>query len=59
VLVGLPERHMLLAATLVPADDEFAVLFHDFVVEQSGAADEPIDRRIFELVGGELVDFAG
>jgi hypothetical protein len=59
VLVGLPERHMLLAGTLVPADEEFAVLFHDFVVEQSGAADEPIDRRVFELVGGELVEFAG
>ena len=34
-----------------PSDDDFAALFADFVVEQSGGADEPIDRRVFELVG--------
>jgi len=27
------------------------------VAEQSGGADEPIDRRIFELVAGELQPF--
>jgi hypothetical protein len=57
VLVGLPERHLLLAGTLRPDDEEFAALFSDFIVEQSGGADEPIDRRVFELVGGELVEF--
>lgn len=57
VLVGLPERHLLLAGTLRPDDDEFQALFADFIVEQSGGADEPIDRRVFELVGGELVEF--
>jgi uncharacterized protein YtpQ (UPF0354 family) len=57
VLVGLPERDMLLAGTLRPGDEEFASLFRDFVVEQSGGADEPIDRRVFELVGTELVEF--
>jgi hypothetical protein len=37
-----------------PGDEEFATLFAEFVVEQSGGADEPIDRRVFELVDGEL-----
>jgi hypothetical protein len=59
VLVGLPERHLLVAGTLRPGDEEFAKLFADFVVEQSGGADEPIDRRVFELVGAQLVEFAG
>ena len=30
-----------------------------FVLEQSGGADEPIDRRVFELVDGRLVEFDG
>ena len=58
VLVGLPERHLLIAGTLRPGDEEFAALFGEFIVEQSGGADEPIDRRVFELVGGRLVEFA-
>ena len=58
VLVGLPERHLLIAGTLRPGDEEFASLFGEFVVEQSGGADEPIDRRIFELVGGRLVELS-
>jgi hypothetical protein len=59
VLVGVPERHLLLAGALGPADEEFAALFHEFVVEHSEDADEPIDQRIFELADGELVEFAG
>jgi hypothetical protein len=59
ILVGLPERHLLVAGSLRPNDDEFATLFADFVVETSGGADEPIDRRVFELVNGRLVEFAG
>jgi hypothetical protein len=58
VLIGLPERHLLLAGTLRPGDEEFAQLFGEFVVEESGEADEPIDRRVFELVGGQLVEFS-
>ena len=58
VLVAVPERHLLVAGTLRPGDEEFAALFADFVVEQSGGADEPIDRRVFELVDGRLVEFA-
>ncbi len=59
ILIGLPERHLLVAAALRPADDEFAALFAEFVLEQSGAADEPVDRRVFELVDGQLVEFRG
>jgi uncharacterized protein YtpQ (UPF0354 family) len=59
VLVGIPEQHLLAAATLRSDDPDFAQLFADFVVEQSGGADEPIDRRVFEIVGGRLVEFAG
>lgn len=58
ILVGLPERHLLIAGSLRPEDPEFARLFADFVVEQSGGADEPIDRRVFELADGRLVEFA-
>ncbi len=34
-------------------------MFGEFIVEQSGGADEPIDRRMFELVDGRLVEFSG
>ena len=57
VLVGVPERHLLVAATLRPEDPGFAAMFSEFVIEQSGGADEPIDRRLFELVDGRLVEF--
>lgn len=56
VLVGVPERHLLIAGSLRPGDAEFAGLFSEFIVEQSGGADEPIDRRVFELVDGRLVE---
>ncbi len=59
ILVGVPERHILTAGSLRPDDDDFAVLFADFILEQSGGADEPIDRRVFELVDGRLVEFVG
>jgi hypothetical protein len=59
VLVGLPERHVLVAAALREGDDEFAELFAEFVLEHSGGSDEPIDRRVFEIVDGRLVEFTG
>jgi hypothetical protein len=49
----------LIAGALRPGDDEFASLFAEFVVEHSGGADEPIDRRVFEIVNGRLVEFSG
>ena len=59
ILVGLPERHLMTAGSLRPGDDDFATLFAEFIIEHSGGADEPIDRRVFELVDGRLVEFAG
>lgn len=59
VLIGLPERHLMLAGALRPGDDDFAALFAEFVIESSGGADEPVDRRVFELVEGQLVEFRG
>jgi hypothetical protein len=59
VLVGLPDRNLLMAGAMRPGDEEFAVLLRNYVIEHSEGADEPIDLRVFELVGAELVDFAG
>ena len=59
VLIGIPERHLLVAAALRADDPGFAALFGEFVIEQSGGADEPVDRRLFEIVDGRLVEFAG
>jgi hypothetical protein len=59
VLIGLPERHLLIAGSLRPGDDDFAGLFASFIIETSGGADEPIDRRVFELSGGRLIEFNG
>ena len=55
VLVGLPARHLLLAGSLRPDDPDFALLFADFVREYAEGSDEAIDRRVFELVDGQLV----
>jgi hypothetical protein len=57
VLVGLPDRDLLMASALRSDDEGFGELFADFVIEHSGGADEPIDRRVFELVDGELTLF--
>jgi hypothetical protein len=59
ILVGLPERHLMTSASLRPGDEEFAALFAEFIVEHSGGADEPIDRRVFEIVDSRLVEFSG
>jgi hypothetical protein len=56
ILVGVPERDLLVAARLADGDDEFASLFADYVADRARAADEPIDSRVFELVDGELVE---
>jgi hypothetical protein len=58
VLIGLPDRQLLVAGALRPDDNEFASLFATFVAEHSDDADEPIDRRVFELVDGDLRPFA-
>jgi len=57
VLVGLPDRHLLVAGSMGPRDQEFGVMFREFIIEHSGGSDEPIDRRLFELVDRVLVEF--
>ena len=59
VLVGIPERHLLTAASLRSGDEGFAAMFTEFIIEQSGGADEPIDRRVFEIVDERLAEFSG
>jgi hypothetical protein len=55
VLVGLPERHLLVAASLRDGDPEFGRLFAEFVLDHADGSEEPIDRHVFELTGDELV----
>jgi hypothetical protein len=57
VLIGLPERDLLVAASLAEGDEEFAALLAAYVAERWGRADDPISDRLFELVGGDLVIF--
>jgi hypothetical protein len=59
VLIGIPARHLLLAGALRPDDPEFGPLFADFVADYAEDADEPIDRRAFELISGRLLPFTG
>ena len=55
VLVGLPERDLLLAVARDDADGEIEALFGAYVAERWAEADDPIDEHVFELVDGELV----
>jgi hypothetical protein len=61
VLVALPDRDLLIAGSLVAGDADFAGQLASFVADVSEGAHEPIDRRLFELVGAEyeLVPYAG
>lgn len=53
ILIAVPERDLLVAGALFDDDPEFAALFADFVREQAGGADHPLDDRVLELVAGE------
>lgn len=55
VIVGLPERDLLIAAGLADGDEEFTSMFARYVADRMNAADDPIDERVFELVDGDLV----
>jgi hypothetical protein len=57
VLVGLPERDLLVAGALAPGDEEFAVLLAEFIRDHAAGADQPLDARLHEIVGGELRPF--
>ncbi len=57
ILVGVPERHLLIAASLAPDDVDFAQMFADYVAERHDASDEPIHRGLFELADEDFVEF--
>lgn len=61
VLIALPDRDLLVAGSLHPSDAAFADQFAAFVAEVIDDAHEPIEGRLFELVGEEfeLVQFGG
>ncbi len=57
VLIGIPERDLLIAGSLASDDGEFAVLFAEYVRGHADGADLPLDRRVLELVGTDLRTF--
>jgi len=59
VLVGVPDRDLLVAAPLVPGDEAFVAPFREFVAEQFEAGSMPISGDVLELREGELVAFDG
>lgn len=58
VLVGVPERHLLVAGSLAADDAEFVGQLADFVAMCAEGADEPVDARLFELREDRLVVLA-
>lgn len=60
-LVALPDRDLLIAGSLNAGDTDFAAQLQAFVLQIVEDAHEPIDRRLFELVGDdhELVPYGG
>jgi len=59
ILVGVPDRDLLVAAPLIPGDEGFTDLFRAFVAEQFESGSMPIAGSILELRDGELVAFDG
>ncbi|MGH2465350.1 MAG: hypothetical protein ACRDGI_07810 [Candidatus Limnocylindrales bacterium] len=59
ILIGLPDRHLLVAGASTADDGEFGAQLAGFVADHADGADEPIDRRLFQLVGDELRPLAG
>ncbi len=53
ILVALPDRDLLIAGSLNAGDTEFPGQLQAFVLEVVEDAHEPIDRRLFELVGDQ------
>jgi hypothetical protein len=61
VLIGIPDRDLLIAGSLQAADESFAEQFGAFVAELHDEAHEPIERGLFEVVGDDsrLVRYQG
>jgi hypothetical protein len=58
VIVGMPNRHILVAGSLLPADPGFMDDLRTFVATEAADADEPVDGRIFVLCEGGLTEIA-
>lgn len=54
VLVGLPDRDLLICGSLQPSDTDFGQQLAAFVHEVIDGAHEPIEGDLFELVGEEF-----
>ena len=59
ILIGVPDRHLLVAGAAGAGDADFAAQLAGFVADHADGADEPIDRRLFELVAGDLRPVGG
>jgi hypothetical protein len=57
VLIGLPERDLLIAASLSDGDGDFAGLLAAYVAERWEEAEDPISDQLFELADGSLTIF--
>jgi hypothetical protein len=53
VLVGIPDRDLMIAGSLNLGDESFAEQFAAFVAELHDEAHEPIERGLFEVVGDD------
>jgi len=58
VIVAMPNRHILVAGSLLPADPGFMDDLRSFVATEAAGADEPVDGRLFELFEGGLAELA-
>lgn len=54
VLIGLPDRDLLVAGSLHPSDAGFAEQLASFVADVVHDAHEPIEDRLYELVGEDF-----
>ena len=59
VIVAIPNRHLLVAGSLLPTDPGFMDDLRSFVATEAADADEPVDGRVFELFEGGLTEIAG
>jgi hypothetical protein len=59
VIVGMPNRHILVAGSLLPTEPGFMDDLRSFVATEAAGADEPVDGRLFELLEGGLTEVAG
>ncbi len=61
ILIAFPDRDLLVAGSLNAGDAQFGGQLASFVLDVFDGAHEPIDRRLFEMVGEQhdLLPFEG